>query len=132
SDEVLTAIHVPVPEAATGVAYERFKLHERPAAAVAAVISVTAGAIQEAVVVAGSVGERPQRLFACEASLRGNPVADDIAFAASELIHDEVVVDGDPFESASYKRQLARTMGRRAIVAALSRTSEQTRARHAA
>ena len=131
-DEILTAIHIPVPAATTGVAYERFKLHERPTAAVAAVITVTDGMIHDARLVAGSVGERPQRLIETEASLKGRPASDRLAVAAGDAIHDEVEVDGDPFESEAYKRQLARTMGRRAIVAALSRTSLPARSRHAA
>ena len=131
-DEVLTAIHIPVPDQTTGVAYERFKLHERPTAAVAAVVAVADGTFQDATLVAGSVGERPQRLVATEAVLRGRPVSDQIAVEAGDAIHDEVEVDGDAFESEPYKRQLARTMGRRAIAAALSRASQQMRASHAA
>jgi carbon-monoxide dehydrogenase medium subunit len=131
-DELLTAIHVPVPVESTGVAYERFKLHERPTAAVAAVVAVTDGSILDATLVAGSVGERPQRLFATEAALRGRPVSDWIAVEAGDALHDEVEVDGDAFESEPYKRQLARTMGRRAIATALDRASHQMKASHAA
>ena len=36
-DEILTDILAPLPGPATGVAYERFKIHERPSASVAAV-----------------------------------------------------------------------------------------------
>ena len=74
-DEVLVSISVPEQRSHAGVAYERFKLHERPTAAVAAVIEVADGAITDARVVAGSVGERPQRLPETEAILRGQPAA---------------------------------------------------------
>ena len=72
------ASRVPEPASNAGVAYERFKLHERPTAAVAAVIAVDDGAITDARVVAGSVGERPQRLLETEAILRGQPAAPEI------------------------------------------------------
>ncbi len=74
-EEILVTITVPEPASNAGVAYERFKLHERPTAAVAAVIAVDDGAITDARVVAGSVGERPQRLLETEAILRGQPAA---------------------------------------------------------
>src|SRR5215218_3137219 len=70
-EEVLVTISVPEPAANAGVAYHRFKLHERPTAAVAAVIAVDDGAISDARIVAGSVGERPQRLAETETFLRG-------------------------------------------------------------
>lgn len=131
-DEILTVVHVPVPANVTGVAYERFKLHERPTAAVAAVVTMTDGVVQSAQLVAGSVGERPQRLVQTEAYLQGRTAADQLTFDAGDLIHDEVEVEGDAFESAPYKRQLARTMGQRAVAAALRRATDQARARHAA
>lgn len=131
-DEVLAAIAIPEPPANTGVAYERFKLHERPTAAVAAVITVDDGAITDARIVAGSVGERPQRLPETEALLRGQPVASSLASTAADRIRDEVETAADAFESESYKRQLARTVGRRAIAAALHRASGEEGGRHAA
>lgn len=131
-DEVLAAIAIPEPPANTGVAYERFKLHERPTAAVAAVITVDDGAITDARIVAGSVGERPQRLPETEALLRGQPVASSLASTAADRIRDEVETAADAFESESYKRQLARTVGRRAIAAALHRASAEEGGRHAA
>ena len=129
-DEVLVTITVPEPASNAGVAYERFKLHERPTAAVAAVIAVDDGAITDARVVAGSVGERPQRLPETEAHpartarrRRSRPPI------AADVIRDEVETSGDAFESEAYKRQLARTVGRRAIAAAIQRSDSE---RHAA
>lgn len=131
-DEILTAIAIPEPPANTGVAYERFKLHERPTAAVAAVITVDDGIVADAHIVAGSVGERPQRLPETEALLRGQPVTSSLASAAADRIRDEVETTADAFESEPYKRQLARTVGRRAIATALHQASGEEGGRHAA
>ena len=131
-DEILTVISVPDQGPRTGVAYERFKLHERPTAAVAASIAVENGIVTEARIVAGSVGERPQRLPETEALLSGAAVSAALASRAADRIRDEVETTTDAFESEPYKRQLARTVGRRAITAALLRASGEEDGRHAA
>ena len=131
-DEVLVTITVPEPAPNAGVAYERFKLHERPTAAVAAVIAVDDGRITDARVVAGSVGERPQQLPQTEATLRGQPAAAASAAIAADVIRDEVETSGDLFESEAYTRQLARTVGRRAIATAIERATGEKGERHAA
>jgi carbon-monoxide dehydrogenase medium subunit len=131
-DEVLVTIAVPEPPSNAGVAYERFKLHERPTAAVAAVIEVADGAITDARVVAGSIGERPQRLPETEAILRGQPAAASTATIAADVIRDEVETSGDIFESEKYTRQLARTVGRRAVAAAIQRATGEEGGRRAA
>jgi aerobic carbon-monoxide dehydrogenase medium subunit len=131
-EEILVTIMVPEPASNAGVAYERFKLHERPTAAVAAVIAVDGGAITDARVVAGSVGERPQRLPETEAILRGQPAAAESATIAADVIRDEVETGGDVFESEAYTRQLARTVGRKAIADAIERAAGDQGERHVA
>ena len=79
--------------------------------------------INDARVVAGSVGERPQRLLETEAILRGQPAVAETAAVAADVIRDEVETSGDVFESEAYTRQLARTVGRRAIAAAIQRAT---------
>jgi carbon-monoxide dehydrogenase medium subunit len=131
-EEVLVMISVPEPASNAGVAYERFKLHERPTAAVGAVIAVQDSAITDARVVAGSVGERPQRLPETEAILRGQPAVAESATIAADVIRDEVATSGDLFESEAYTRQLARTVGRRAVAAAIQRATGEEGDRRAA
>jgi carbon-monoxide dehydrogenase medium subunit len=131
-EEVLVMISVPEPASNAGVAYERFKLHERPTAAVAAIIAVDDGAITDARVVAGSVGERPQRLPETEAILLGQPAVAEAATIAADVIRDEVTTSGDVFESEAYTRQLARTVGRRAVATAIARATGDQGDRHAA
>jgi carbon-monoxide dehydrogenase medium subunit len=124
-EEILVAITIPEPAANIGVAYERFKLHERPTAAVAAMIAVIAGTITDARIVAGSVGDRPQRLLGTEGFLRGQPASTATAAIAADVIRDEVDVSGNLFESETYLRQLARTVGRRAVAAAAHQATEK-------
>ena len=131
-DEILTTIAVPEPGSHTGVAYERFKLHERPTAAIAAVIAVEDGTVVEACIVAGSLGERPQHLPEAAAILRGEPASASLAATAADHIRGEVETTADAFETEASKRQLARTVGHRALAAALLRTSGEEGGRHAA
>ena len=72
---------------------------------------------------AGSVGERPQRLRETETILRGQPAAAESATIAANVIRDEVETSGEVFESEAYTRQLAHTVGRRAIAAAIQRAT---------
>jgi carbon-monoxide dehydrogenase medium subunit len=122
-EEILTTITVPEPGTRVGVAYESFKLHERPTAAVAAVVTTDNGTISDARVVAGSVGDRPQRLPHTESFLTGQPVSDTVEKTAGDVIRHEVVTVADAFESDAYKRQLAQVVGRRAIAAAIQRAT---------
>ena len=131
-NEILTLIAIPVPDPNTGVAYERFKLHERPTAAVAAAITVENGAIVGARIIAGSIGERPQRLNEAESALEGMPATTATAVHAADLLQDEVLTASDVFESGAYKRQLARAVGRRAIQSAMLRAGGSEGHRHAA
>ena len=131
-DEILVSITVPEPATNAGIAYERFKLHERPTAAVAAVVRVTEGTISDARIVAGSVGIQPQRLLGTEVKLRGQPAVETAAATAADFIRDEVEVTGNLFESEAYTRHLARTVGRRAIAAAIRRAIDREGGRLAA
>jgi carbon-monoxide dehydrogenase medium subunit len=131
-EEVLVMISVLEPASNAGVAYERLKLHERPTAAVAAVITVDDGTITDARIVAGSVGERPKRLLETETILRGRPARAESATIAADVIRDEVETSGEVFESEAYTRQLARTVGRRAISTAIQRAIATESGHHAA
>lgn len=131
-DELLVSITIPLPAAGIGVGYERIKLHERPTAAVAAVISVTNGEIASARVVTGCVGDAPQRMREVEDALVGLPALEDSArsvtaqFAATTVTYDTV------FESAAYKRQIASAVGARAIAAAITDATRPQEERHVA
>jgi carbon-monoxide dehydrogenase medium subunit len=120
-EEVLTAIHVPLPPSDAGSAYERFKIHERPAATVAAVLRVAADEIVEARLVAGSVGPRPMRLPLAEAVLIGQRPVGSLFASAAERARDEADIMEDQFESSDYKRHLVQVLTERALTAAAGR-----------
>ncbi|MCA9878390.1 MAG: FAD binding domain-containing protein, partial [Thermomicrobiales bacterium] len=113
-DELLVSIAIPLPVAGTGVGYERIKLHERPTAAVAAVVSVDDGEIASARVVTGCVGDAPQRMREVEDALVGLPALEASAKSVRELFVATTLTYDTVFESAAYKRQLASAVGARA------------------
>ena len=117
-DEILTDIRVPIPGPATGVAYERFKVHERPSASVAAVVRLDGGTVAEARIVVGSVGERPERVPAAETLLVGRVLTPTLAAEAAAQVRREIEPTADAFESTDYKRQLAAVLAEAAIVRA--------------
>ncbi|MDQ3227776.1 MAG: xanthine dehydrogenase family protein subunit M, partial [Chloroflexota bacterium] len=98
----------------------------------AALVTIESGTITDARIVAGSVGTRPQRLPDAEAMLRGQSANESSAWLAADLIRMEVETTSDAFESEAYKRQLARTVGYRAIVAAIRQATGADGSRHAA
>ena len=129
-DEILTDIRVPIPGPATGVAYERFKVHERPSASVAAVVRLAGGTVAEARVVVGSVGERPERVPAAEALLVGRAPSAGLAAEAAAEVRRQIEPTLDAFESTDYKRQLAAVLAEAAIVRAAG-TAANGAMRHA-
>ena len=129
-DEILTDIRVPIPGPATGVAYERFKVHERPSASVAAVVRLDGGTVAEARIVVGSVGERPERVPTAEALLVGHAPSAGLAAEAAAAVRREVEPTVDAFESTDYKRQLAAVLAEAAIVRAAG-TAANGAMRHA-
>ena len=114
-DELLTAITIPILADNAGSSYQRFKTHERPSATVAAVLRISGGGIIEARVVAGSVGNRPERLTKVEEMLSGNRPSSDLYQQASELASGEVTIEQEGFESTDYKRQLIGILTSRAL-----------------
>jgi carbon-monoxide dehydrogenase medium subunit len=131
-DELLTLVSIPLQGETTGVAYERFKLHERPTAAVAAAITVEEGRIVESTVVAGCVGERPQVLTETNPGLIGRLANAEAACSAALIVRDEVETTANPFESEEYIRQLICAIARRAITTAIHRATDREGGRHAA
>jgi aerobic carbon-monoxide dehydrogenase medium subunit len=120
-DELLADIQIPAPASHSGIAYERFKTHERPSASVAVVIQLNDGVAADCRIVVGSVGATPRRMRRAEALLAGAEPSDNLLSEAAEAIRAEVEPTDDVFESTDYKRQLAATLGRRAILAAVVR-----------
>jgi aerobic carbon-monoxide dehydrogenase medium subunit len=122
-NEVLTAVIVDRPPPRSRAAYRRFGHLERPAVGAAAVVVTdSAGRIcSEVRLWLSAIGSQPVRLSRSEAALTNIPV-DAIVHELSESVEaeiDDVEASDDLHGSADYKRHLALTLLRRAVVAAL-------------
>ncbi len=121
-DELITAVVVPA-QGGRRAAYVKCTTraaHDWPALGVAVSLDLDGGSVRDAAIVISAATEKPIRLEAAEAALRGGGTDDaalrragDAAAAAAETI-----TDGQG--SAAYKRQLVRVYVRRALSAALS------------
>ena len=77
------------------------------------------GSIADARVVLSIVGPRPVRHTGMEQRLRGAAATAEAVAAASEAIGDDIDPVSDAHASAGYRRQMARVMARRAVLAAI-------------
>jgi carbon-monoxide dehydrogenase medium subunit len=124
SNEVLTAIKVPVAKPGTGASYEKLA---NPAsgyaiAGIAAVVEKAAdgtiGAIRVGIT---GVGDVAYRATAVEEALAGQQPADDAIKAAAAHAADGVEPLDDVQAPASYRAKVAANLTRRAIKTALAR-----------
>jgi carbon-monoxide dehydrogenase medium subunit len=121
--EVLIAIDVPRPVRGEGRAYDKLAFFERPAASVAVRLVVADGAITEATVAVGSIGEIPEAVpAAADAFIGVAATASEVDAAADRAREAISAVDtvADLNGSADYKRHLAAVLLRRAAAAALT------------
>ncbi|MEZ4504500.1 MAG: FAD binding domain-containing protein [Thermomicrobiales bacterium] len=125
ADEIMTKITLPALWNTTGVSYQRFKTHERPVATVAAAVSVKDGVIDDARVVVGSVGPKPQRMRTVEETIRGQESGLPLFQQAGMLAASEAEIDEEGFESADYKRHLVAVY----VQKALQNAADQAKAR---
>lgn len=113
--ELLTAIRVPELPAGAAIAHRKLALHERPAITVACRARVEAGAVGEARLAVGSVGNVPLRVHEAEGALAGAP-ADGLDRALAEAA-EAAAAGARPMEDANgsveYKRQLVRVLSAR-------------------
>ena len=119
-DEMLTEIRIPALAHGSGVAYERFKTHERPSATVAAVVGWTTRSISDAG--SWSAASRPAGADAAAEDAAGRKRR---CRPVRRRRRPGVRADVEPTRTSSnrptYKRQLAATLVRRAIAAAVAR-----------
>jgi carbon-monoxide dehydrogenase medium subunit len=122
-DELLTGIALPLLPPGAGSSYQRFKTHERPAAAAAATLWVEDGRIRDARLVAGSVGIGPERLPAAEEMLKGQEPDATLFARAAESAAASAFIEEEGFESAEYKRHLIGVLMKRALAQAAERAA---------
>lgn len=111
--EVLTEVHIPVPQASDAVAYERIRFRERPV--------VNVGVLRDHKtprLVIGAVGPQPVRVPEAEAMLAQDPI--DVS-AVCAAVKDAVDPVPDADGGKEYKRHLTQVATKRAL-SALSRS----------
>jgi carbon-monoxide dehydrogenase medium subunit len=125
-DELITGIRVPLAGPGSGSAFHKFGNRDADAIAVvstAAWVRVADGHIAEARVALGSVAPTVVRAPHVEAALRGRPTDPAaIGDAAAQVLADISPIS-DIRASAEYRRVLAPTLTRRAVLDAVARAT---------
>ena len=119
-NELITTLTVP-PQGRKRAAYLKCTTRSAddwPALGVAVALDMDGAAIRDAVVVISAATDKPTRLAAAEAALRGGSVDEATLRRASEAAADGLDIVGDAHGSASYKKQLLRVYLGRAVRAA--------------
>jgi aerobic carbon-monoxide dehydrogenase medium subunit len=119
--ELVLSIRVPLPLPGTSIVHRKFAFHERPAATVTCAARVVDGAIADARISVGSVGNVAVRAGEAEALLVGARADDDQALtaASARAAAASNAVD-DANGSAEYKAHLVEVMVGRAFREALA------------
>jgi carbon-monoxide dehydrogenase medium subunit len=121
-DELITALVVPA-QGSRRAAYLKCTTraaHDWPALGVAVSLDLDGGSVRAASIVISAATEKPIRLPAAEAALRGGGTDDAAWRRAADAAADEAETITDGQGSAAYKRQLVRVYVRRALAAALA------------
>lgn len=116
-DEIMVAVHIPVPRPEHHFTYLKFGHLERPAVGIAAGFCPDAGAASYRVW-AGSIGSRPIRIAKLEAALKGVPqdCVEDVLQAAAVAAAVDLPARDDLHGSADYKQHLAAVLMKRAVL----------------
>ncbi len=124
-DEVLVRVELRPFGPGTGGAYQRFAMHERPTAGVAAVVATRGGVIQHGRIAIGSVGPMPVRASEAEAMLAGAPLRDEALREAAKAVGRHAEVMDDLYGSAAYKRHVLTVLAARALREAVACAREE-------
>ena len=126
-DEIVSDVVVPVPGRGMASAYEKFSHPASRYAVVgaAALVTVSKGTCSAVSVALGGLLPHARRLPAVERALTGKPANEPtIAGAAGHATEDVGdQANGDLFASAEYRKAIAPVYVKRALVAAVARTS---------
>ena len=121
-DEILTAIHVSIPDANTKGTY--LKLHQVASGfaltGVAVVLTKSGDTCQSVAVGITGVSDAPYRASGVESGLTGSALSAENIAAAAERAVDGITALEDIHASEAYRQNLAKVYTRRAIEAAAS------------
>jgi carbon-monoxide dehydrogenase medium subunit len=121
-DELITAVVVPAlgGRRSAYVKCTSRAAHDWPALGVAVSLDLDGGSVRDVAIVISAATEKPIRLPAAEAALRGGGTDDAALRRASDAAAEQAETISDGQGSAAYKRQLVRVYVRRALSAALT------------
>jgi carbon-monoxide dehydrogenase medium subunit len=126
-DEILSAVIVPAAQRGHGSAYMKFAHPASRYAVVgaAAAVTVTGGVCSTVRVAIGGLVPSPIRASSVERALTGQKPDPSVLAAAAAKVGDDLGSDvsGDIFASAEYRRAMAPIYVKRALAAALARSS---------
>src|SRR5436190_1884291 len=116
-DEILTAVRLPIISDQTRFGFVEFNRRAGDFAIVAALVTLRLadGVIAEARVGIGGAEARPRRIAQAEAALHGRPPTIATFRSAAEAAADAVDPIEDIQSDAEYRRDLVRTVTRRAL-----------------
>jgi aerobic carbon-monoxide dehydrogenase medium subunit len=121
-DEILTEIHIPVPQARSGGSYVKLERKVGDFATAAAAVQLTLGAGGEVASVGiglTNAGPTPLRAAGAEQYLTGKQPSAEVIAEAARLASDVASPNADRRGAIEYKRQMARVLTSRAIQRAI-------------
>jgi len=115
-DEIVKEIQVPTPTSGTKSAYQKVAMRKAvafPIVNVGCTLTVEGGVVKDARIVLGRVFPKPWRSTAAEDAIKGKAIDDANAEAAGVA----AVAKAVPLTNNDYKKQIAKTLVKRAILA---------------
>jgi CO/xanthine dehydrogenase FAD-binding subunit len=117
-DEIVTEIQIPLPQPESSTSYLKFRLRQSidfPIISLASFIKTDSKKVQEARLVLGAAAPVPLRMKEAEDFIRGKEINQETAEAAAAI----AVQKARPLTKNDYKIQIAKTLIKRALLAAL-------------
>ena len=116
SDEMITEIHIPEPEAGTKSAFLKFAIRKSidfPIVNCAAAVTISSGKVKAARICLNAIAVKPYRAVKAEEAILKKKIDEKIAEAAGLA----AMADAKPMERNGYMVQIARVLIKRAILA---------------
>lgn len=126
-EEIVTAVHVPVPAEGTGATYEKFvtrSSEDRPCVGVfASCRAIGPDRFDQVRVSVGAAAETPQRFRSVEAGGDETDLGDDIRRSIADAYAERIDTLDDVRGSAWYRTEMVRVWVRRALETARTRAA---------
>ncbi|WP_255197485.1 FAD binding domain-containing protein [Halorarius litoreus] len=122
-NEIITEVSIPVVESPRGAAYQKYEpsAGAYPTATVAAVVELDGDVVTDATLVTGAIEPGPTPMPDAESHLEGETLTEALVTETAEQVGD----GSDPMEdsdgSVEFKREITKTLAKRALVTAIDR-----------